>query len=86
MLGTVTRMVLSDHACTVACLETGAKPKGFARSPKVTVLLPWVEPNPVPVIVTCAPTAAWEAERELTLSAVGVTGGVTVGVGVGVGV
>ena len=45
-LGTVTAILDEPHVVTVAVVPLNA-----------TVLLPWVEPNVVPVIVTAAPTA-----------------------------
>jgi hypothetical protein len=63
--GTAQVIEVSLHDEIAAVLDTGAKPSSFTRSPKVTVLVPWLAPNPVPVIVMDVPTAAWPVERPL---------------------
>jgi len=59
----------TEGTVTTICVEFQLAIALAAVLPNFTVLLPWVDPNPVPAIVTCDPTAPDVGESEDTLGA-----------------
>lgn len=59
----------TEGTVTTICVEFQLAIALAAVLPNLTVLLPWVDPNPVPLIVTWAPTAPDVGDSDDTLGA-----------------